>query len=155
MSVTPSWASTVPSTNSTIEWTTDCGWMRTSTRPALTPKSHRASITSSPLFMRVAESIVIFRPMDHVGCARASAGVTRSKLSRARVRNGPPEAVRTRRRTSSGRRPSRHWCSAQCSLSMGSSLPPRARASATISSPAMTSVSLLARATSFPAWRAR
>ncbi len=30
MSVTPSCASTVPSTSSTIEWTTDWGWMRTS-----------------------------------------------------------------------------------------------------------------------------
>ena len=38
---------------------------------------------------------------------------------------------------------------------MGSSRAPRARAWATISSPAITSVSLLARATSLPASRAR
>jgi hypothetical protein len=155
MSVTPSCASTVPSTNSTMECTTDCGWMSTSTRSALTPNSQRASMTSRPLFMRVAESMVILRPMLQVGWFKASWGVTWSKVSRGRLRKGPPEAVSTSRRTSSGRRPSRHWCSAQCSLSMGSRWPPRARACATISSPAITSVSLLARATSLPASSAR
>ncbi len=112
-------------------------------------------MTSSPLFIRVAESMVILRPIDHVGWLRASAGVMAAKVSRGRVRKGPPDAVRTRRRTSAGERPSRHWCSAQCSLSMGSRRPPRARACATISSPAITSVSLFARATSFPASSAR
>ena len=72
MSVTPSWASTVPSTNSTMEWTTDCGCTSTSMRSAGTPKSQRASITSRPLFMRVAESMVILRPMLQVGWFRAS-----------------------------------------------------------------------------------
>ena len=94
MSVTPSCASTVPSTSSTIEWITDCGWTSTSILAASTPKSQRASITSRPLFMRVAESIVILGPMRQVGCARASSRVMRSKLSRGRLRNGPPEAVR-------------------------------------------------------------
>ena len=39
--------------------------------------------------MRVAESIVILRPMRQVGCASASSRVMRSKVSRARLRNGP------------------------------------------------------------------
>ena len=82
MSVTPSWASTVPSTNSTIECTTDCGWISTSMRSGGTSKSQRASMTSSPLFMRVAESMVILRPMDQVGWLSASAGVIASKVSR-------------------------------------------------------------------------
>ena len=155
MSVTPSWASTVPSTSSTIEWTIDWGWTRTSIFEAATPKSQRASITSRPLFMRVAESIVIFGPMRQVGCASASSRVIVSKVSRARSRKGPPEAVRMSRRTSSGRRPSRHSCSAQCSESMGRSRAPVSRARASISSPAITSVSLLARATSLPASSAR
>ena len=43
-----------------------------------------ASITSSPLFISVAESIVIFAPIDHVGCASACSGVTpSSSLARA------------------------------------------------------------------------
>ena len=48
------------------------------------PKRKCASITSSPLFASVAESIVIFAPMFQVGCASASAGVTsRELVSRA------------------------------------------------------------------------
>ena len=155
MSVTPSCASTVPSTNSTSECTTDCGWIRTSIFVAGTSNSQRASITSRPLFMSVAESIVILGPMRQVGCASASSRVMSMKLSRGRFRNGPPEAVSSRRRTSSGRRPARHWCSAQCSLSIGSSRAPVSRARASISSPAITSVSLLASATSLPASSAR
>src|SRR3989304_1116950 len=56
-------------------------------------KSHLASIPSRPLFMRVAQSTVIFLPMDHLGCLNASSGVTASSLSVGRLRNGPPEAV--------------------------------------------------------------
>ncbi len=33
-------------------------------------------MTSSPLFISVAESMVILGPMDHVGWAKAAAGVT-------------------------------------------------------------------------------
>jgi hypothetical protein len=48
MSVTPSWAITDPSESSTKEWTTDCGWMTTSTFEPGMSKNHRASITSRP-----------------------------------------------------------------------------------------------------------
>ena len=37
-----------------------------------------ASMTSRPLFIRVAESMVIFAPMLQLGCFNASAGVTDS-----------------------------------------------------------------------------
>ena len=55
---------------------------------------------SSALFIIVAESTVILGPIDQVGWARASAGVTVASASRGVVRNGPPLAVSTIRRTS-------------------------------------------------------
>ena len=119
------------------------------------PKSHRASITSRPLFIMVAESMVILGPMFQVGWASASSRVIREKVSRGRFLKGPPEAVRRSLFTSSLPRPSRHWCRAQCSESMGRRRAPLSRARASMSSPAMTRVSLLARATSLPASRAR
>src|SRR5579875_285736 len=50
--------------------------MMTSMRSGGKPNSQRASMTSSALFMSVAESIVIFGPMRQVGCLRASSTVT-------------------------------------------------------------------------------
>ncbi len=67
MSGTAICASTEPSMYSTIECTMLCGWITTSMRSASTSKSQRASITSRPLFMRVAESIVILGPIFQVG----------------------------------------------------------------------------------------
>ena len=58
-----------------------------------TPNSQCASITSRPLFIIVAESTVILRPMRQFGCAQASSGVTFASSASGRVRNGPPEAV--------------------------------------------------------------
>ena len=98
---------------------------------------------------------MILGPMRQVGCASASSRVIEAKLSRGRLRNGPPEAVRISRFTCSGGLPSRHSCRAQCSLSIGSSRAPVSLARASISSPATTSVSLLASATSLPASSAR
>ena len=68
-----------------------------------TSKSQRASMTSSPLFMRVAESMVILRPIDHVGWLSASAGVMEAKLSRGQgaerpAGRGEDEAAHFRRR---------------------------------------------------------
>ena len=67
MSVTPNWAISEPSRSSTSECTIDCGCTTTSIRSGGASKSQRASITSSPLFMSVAESIVILGPMFQVG----------------------------------------------------------------------------------------
>ena len=54
-------------------------------------------MTSSALLARVAESIVIFAPIFHVGWRSASSGPTRSSSPRSSPRKGPPEAVSTRR----------------------------------------------------------
>ena len=59
------------------------------------PKSRLASITSSPLFIIVAESMVFFVPIRQVGWARAAARSARSIASRGVRQNGPPEAVST------------------------------------------------------------
>ena len=67
-----------------------------------TPNSQCASITSRPLFISVAESIVILRPIRHVGCCSASAAVTPVSSDAVRPRNGPPDAVRMSRRISDG-----------------------------------------------------
>ena len=89
-----------PSVSSTIEWITDCGWITTSIWPPSTPNSQCASMTSRPLFISVAESMVILRPIRHVGCFSASSAETAASSDAVRPRNGPPDAVSTRRRTS-------------------------------------------------------
>ena len=109
MSVTPICAMIEPSTSSIIEWTTDSGWTTMSISSAPKPKSQWASMTSRPLFISVAESIVIFAPMLHVGWRIASATVASVMALNVFARNGPPEAVSISRRTSSRRSPRRHW----------------------------------------------
>jgi len=42
----------------------------------------------------VAESIVIFAPIDQLGCFSASSIVIEPNVSFGRLRKGPPEAVR-------------------------------------------------------------
>ena len=80
----------------------DVGCTTTSILSYGTPKSQWASISSSPLFASVAESIVIFGPICQVGCESASSTVTPSSSARERPRNGPPDAVSTRPSTESG-----------------------------------------------------
>ena len=118
-----------------------------------TSNSQRASIISSPLLNRVAESMVIFRPMLQVGCLRACSSVTCSRSSFFQVRKGPPDAVRIRRETASGPPwlPFRHWKMALCSLSTGSTCTPAWRAFSMTIWPAMTRISLLAMARPLPA----
>ena len=89
--------------------------------------------------------------MRHVGWRRASSGVAAAARSFVQVRNGPPEAVRMRRASSVRGRPVRHCSTALCSESTGTISPPPSRAARVTSSPAMTRVSLLARATRLPA----
>ena len=119
MSLTESWASQLPSRHSTSEWTIDCGWTTTSIRSPGTAKRCDASISSSPLLTMVAESIEILAPIDQVGWASASSRRIAPKVARSRRRKGPPEAVSTSRRTSSGRPARSAWWSAECSLSIG------------------------------------
>ena len=107
-------------------------------------------MTSKPLFMRVAESIVMRPPILQVGWSRACSAVTDSSSSAARPRKGPPEAVRMPATTRSRGTPSRSWNIAECSESTGTrAAPVRARAALT-SSPPTTRLSLLASATGRP-----
>src|SRR5207253_6390780 len=71
----PTWARTEPSTNSTNACTTDWGWTTTSTASYGRPNRKCASITSSALFTRLAESTVIFFPIFQVGWRNASSTV--------------------------------------------------------------------------------
>src|SRR5699024_2511954 len=89
-----------PSTNVAIEWMMDCGCTVTSISEASTSKSKVASMSSRPLFTKVAEFNVFICPIDHVGCAAACCGVTSHICSRVQPRNGPPEAVSTNRANS-------------------------------------------------------
>src|SRR3989442_795694 len=95
MSGTESCAKTEPSANSTKAWTIDWGWITTSKRSGGRPKSQRASITSNPLLIRVAQSTVMRSPIDQVGCFRTSSGVESRTVDGSRLRNGrrdPPHA---------------------------------------------------------------
>ena len=132
MSGVESWAMVAPSTNSTMPCTIDCGCTTTSMRSKSTPNSSCASMTSSPLFISVDESIVILAPIVQVGCRSASARVTVASSAAVRPRNGPPLAVRMMRPTSVWRPDRRHCQIAECSESTGTiSPPPAARALAT------------------------
>ncbi len=93
MSVTEIWARMEPSINSTREWTVDWGWMVTRTLSGGRSKRRQASMTSKPLFIMVAESMVMRWPMTQVGCLRAWAGVMWAKSAAGVLRKGPPEAV--------------------------------------------------------------
>src|SRR5882672_6045353 len=88
-----------PSTNSTIECTTLCGCTTTETRSISMSNSQRASIISNPLLNKVAESIVIFRPITQEGCFNARSTVMLANSSLGVARNGPPEAVSQSLRT--------------------------------------------------------
>ncbi len=131
--------------------TTDSGWTTISIRSGGRSNSQHASISSSPLLNIVAESIVIFPPIFHVGWFAASATVACSIASADAVRNGPPLAVRITRRTSLARPQCMAWNTAECSESTGRIATPLARASGISSDPAQTSDSLLASASVLPA----
>ncbi len=150
MSGKPRCASAAPSRRRTIACTTDVGCTTTSIRSYGRSKRKCASISSSPLFMSVAESTVIFGPMFQVGCASASAAVTLASSRRVRPRNGPPDAVSTSEWTVSGACPSRSWKAAECSESTGMIRPPPSRQAASARSPPATRLSLLASARSIP-----
>ena len=107
-------------------------------------------MTSKPLFIMLALSMVILAPISQFGCLSAIAGVTSFICSIVKERKGPPEAVRINFSTGLTS-PTRHWKIALCSLSTGSMGTPFSRHFAVTSSPATTKVSLLARAMGFPA----
>ena len=122
-------------------------------------------MSSSPLLMRVEELMVTTGPMSQVGCLRAAAALIPVSSARLRPRKGPPEAVRTSRRTSlrplrtglvspfSWRPLARAWAMAECSESTGTIWPGRVSAWRT-RAPPTTRDSLLARARRAPLARA-
>ena len=107
-------------------------------------------MTSRPLFIRVAESMVILAPMSQLGWRRAWAGVMWRSSSLVLPKKGPPEAVRISffKAPFSGQ-PWRHWKMAECSLSTGRMLTLFCLAASMTIRPPATRVSLLARATVF------
>src|SRR3954469_4933990 len=154
MSGWPMCASDAPSLSCTSAWTIDCGCTTTSIRSSGTPKRCIASMTSRPLFISVAESIVIFPPMSHVGWASACSRVTFFRSAALRPRNEPPLAVSTSLSIVPGRCSAfTSWNRAECSESTGITCAPVASASAMTSSPPTTSDSLLASARSIPSPR--
>ena len=127
------------------------GWTSTPIRSTGRSNSQRASITSKPLFMSVAESIVIFAPMSQFGCASACSGVAAASASALAFRKGPPEAVSQILRTPRERRDRRDTARSRRARSRaaGAARPER-RASSSTSGPPVTSTSLFASATSRP-----
>src|SRR5260221_4602992 len=144
-------AMTLPSSSSTIAWTTLSGWSTTSMRSYGRPYSQCVSTTSYALFTSVAESIVTFGPIRQVGWRSASSAVIEPNVPSARSRNGPPDAVIATRFTRAMSTPLRHCQRAQCSLSTGRSRFPAPPLAARTRWPPTTRTSLFARATSLPA----
>ncbi len=150
MSGIPMCASDEPSQSEISPWITDCGCTTTSIRSYGVPKRWCASISSRPLFISVAESIVILPPIAQVGCLSACATVTPASSSAVRPRNGPPDAVIVSRSSEPVGSPVSRWWIAVCSESTGITWAPVASARAVTSSPPTTSDSLLASARSIP-----
>ena len=107
-------------------------------------------MTSRPLFIIVAESMLILAPIDQTGWRSAASGVAFAISSVLRVRNGPPDVVSTIFSTASRLPSASAWKIALCSESTGSSVAPASRTARSITSPAQTSASLLASATIAP-----
>ena len=95
--------------------------------------------------------MVIFCPIFQLGCFKASSTFTSFNCSLVRPRKGPPEAVIKSLSMVFGSSPFKDWKMALCSLSTGRICTPYSFARGIIICPAVTSVSLLARAISFPA----
>ena len=93
---------------------------------------------------------MIFGPMRQVGWAKACSTVTERICSSEARRNGPPEAVSSKRLTSLICSPRKHCQMALCSLSTGRMGTPACCASRITRWPAITRVSLLARAIALP-----
>ena len=91
-----------------MPWTIDCGCTTTSMRSYGRPNRKCASITSRPLFISVAESIVILAPMSHVGCASASARADVAQLVAPCGRGTARRTRSARAATASGASPAVH-----------------------------------------------
>ncbi len=109
MSVTESCASRLPSTNSTMEWIGALRMHDHLTCSGGMSKSRQASITSKPLFISVAESMVMRRPIFQVGWFSACSTVMLANSAARGVQERPagggqPDALNFVRRP-----PRMHW----------------------------------------------
>ncbi len=150
MSGSPSCAIVEWSINSTPEWMILWGCTTTSICSGSTSNKNFASITSSPLFINVAESMVIFLPIDQFGWLSASAMVTVFKYVSSFPLKGPPEAVNIILCIALFSFAIRHWKIALCSLSTGRIGELYFFDKSIMYFPPVTNVSLLARAIIFP-----
>ena len=151
ISGTPIWARMEWSLNCTAEWMMLWRWTTIWIFSGGRPNSHTASISSRPLFIRVALSMVILAPMFQLGWRRASSFFLSLSWPAFIPKKGPPEAVSrilVRERALSAS--CRHWKIAECSLSTGSSLTPCCSTARVTRCPPVTRLSLLARARSCP-----
>ena len=105
-------------------------------------------MTSNPLFIIVAESMVIFFPISQLGWFKASSMVISTNVLIALALNGPPLPVKIILRTSSNDSPAKHCQMAECSLSTGKRRAPVFSIVLVIISPAITKLSLFDKATS-------
>ena len=125
MSGGESWASTLPSTNSTIEWTTLSGWTTTSIWSGSRPKSQRASIDLQRLVHQRGRVDRDLRPHPP---GRVPQRLRGGDVRPARGATGPGTG-RRRRSGSPGAPPAAvpacsAWKIAECSLSTGRSVRP-------------------------------
>ena len=149
--MTEIWARMLPSMNSTREWTVDWGWMVTRTCAGGRSKRRQASMTSKPLFIMVAESMVMRWPMTQVGCLRACCGGDAVEVGDRCVAEGATGGGEPDLLDFAVVPPRMHWWTALCSESMGRRATLCLFAAAMMSSPAATRHSLLARPMVLPA----
>ena len=123
--------------------------MMTSIFSSGTPNNQWASMISKPLFINVAESIVILFPIFQLGWFSACSTVMDANVSLGVLSSGPPEAVRMILLALFRSSPARHCRIALCSLSIGTRWTPYSLTNEVTSSPATTSVSLFASAMCF------
>ena len=141
-----------PSTNSTIECMILSAWTTISISLSSSSKKYFASMTSSPLFIMVAESIVTLLPIFQLGCFKACSGVMSLSSSLEVFLKGPPDAVKISLcilSFSNGF--GKHWKIALISLSTGKSLTLCFFAALCTREPHITKTSLFTKARSLPA----
>ncbi len=158
MSGLPSCASTEPSTYSTIEWITLCGWITTSicSADALEQQvrlDHLQALVHQR--RRVDRDLAAHHPVGMgAGLLGRHCGelIGRRRAQERPARSGEqnPAYAGTAQRPRRSRREA-HWRMALCSLSIGSSCAPLSRTASRNRRPAITSASLLASSTRLPA----
>src|SRR5260221_727252 len=79
-----------------MPWITDCRWTRTSICVSVRLNRRAALIRFRPLFIIVAQSMLIFAPIHHMGWRSAVSPLARAISSSDAVREGAPTAEAAR-----------------------------------------------------------